>query len=231
MHRCDRANLTIPASHRSGCNLIWMFSWPYEQNALTTSIFARYPDRFTLLRPGCPLNSPFGAFLRHLVGGTPAISVYNDELRPVWAMLALQCTLGIVLGALHPQGGALRVTPCTPDEPTLHLDARGYEAAHLHTNTAPVQPELFARVRAPDWLSCCALCNELDECSAWSYDLDRPAGLINRRLIGGFASTRVAQGQHLGYKRLSAPEEPQLRHISHVTYEVPAVMLPLSQRD
>ena len=231
MHRCDRANLTIPASHRSGCNPIWMFSWPYEQNALTTSIFARYPDRFTLLRPGCPLNSPFGAFFRHLVGGTPAISVYNDELRPAWAMLALQCTLGIVLGALHPQGGALKVTPCTPNEPTLHLDARGCEAAHLHTDTAPVQPVLVARVRAPDWLSCCALCNELDECSAWSHDLDRPAGLINCRLISGFASTRVAQGQHLAYKRLSAPGEPQSRHISHVTYEVPAVMLPLSQRD
>ena len=228
VHRCDRTNPTVPPSQRLGCNPAYMFSWPYEQNALTTSIFARYPDRFTLLRPGCPLNSPFGAFFRHLVGGTPAVSVYNDELRPAWAMLALQCTLGIVLGALHPQSGALRVTSCTPNEPTLLLDARGCTAAHLQKDTMPVQPELIARVRAPDWFSCCALCNELRECSAWSHDQDQPAGLINCRLMSSFAGTQQALGQRLGCKHLSAPGEPQSQHISHETYEVPAVVLPLA---
>ena len=225
VRRCDRTNPTIPPEQRLGCNPAYMFSWPYEQNALTTSIFARYPDRFTLLRSGCPLNSPFGAFFRHLVGGTPAVSVYNDELRPAWAMLALQCTLGIVLGALHPQSGALRVTPCTPNEPTLLLDARGCTALHSQEDTMPVQPELIARVRAPDWTSCCALCNELRECSAWSHDEDQPAGLMNCRLIRSFASTQRALGQRLGRKPLSAPGDPQSQHISHETYEVPAVVL------
>ena len=228
VRRCDRTNPTIPPEQRLGCNPAYFFSWPYEQNALTTSIFARYPDRFTLLRSGCPLNSPFGAFFRHLVGGTPAVSVYNDELRPAWAMLALQCTLGIVLGALHPQSGALRVTPCTPNEPTLLLDARGCTALHSQEDTVPVQPELIARVRAPDWTSCCALCNELRECSAWSHDEDQPAGLMNCRLIRSFASTQRALGQRLGRKPLWAPGDPQSQHISHETYEVPAVVLPLA---
>ena len=228
VRRCDRTNPTIPPEQRLGCNPAYFFSWPYEQNALTTSIFARYPDRFTLLRSGCPLNSPFGAFFRHLVGGTPAISVYNDELRPAWATLALQCTLGIVLGALHPQSGALRVTPCTPNEPTLLLDARGCTALHSQEDTVPVQPELIDRVRAPDWTSCCALCNELRECSAWSHDEDQPAGLMNCRLIRSFASTQRALGQQLGRKPLSAPGDPHSQHISHETFEVPAVVLPLA---
>ena len=228
VHRCNRTNPKISSSHRSGCNPTYMFSWPYEQNALTTSIFARYPDRFTLLRPGCPLNSPFGAFFRHLVGGTPAVSVYNDDLRPAWAMLALQCTLGIILGALHPQSGGLRVTPCTPNEPTLQLNARGCKAVHFQEDTMPVQPDIVARVRAPDWVSCCALCNQMWECSAWSHDQDQPTGLINCRLMSGFASSQSALGQRLGRKQLSTPGEPQAQHISHETYEVPAVVLPLA---
>ena len=89
----------------------------------------------------------------------------------------------------------------------------------------PVQPELIARVRAPDWTSCCALCNELRECSAWSHDEDQPAGLMNCQLIRSFASTQRALGQRLGRKPLS---DPQSQHISHETYEVPAVVLPLA---
>ena len=52
-------------------NPTWMFKWPFEQNGLTKTFYEALPDRCVLLRPGCPINSPFGSFLRHFVGGTP----------------------------------------------------------------------------------------------------------------------------------------------------------------
>jgi len=70
-------------------NPTWSFKWPFEQNALTTVVFRRYPRRYTLLKPGCPLNSPFGALLRHLVGGTPHRAVYHPDHRTAWLAEAL----------------------------------------------------------------------------------------------------------------------------------------------
>ena len=72
---------------------VWMFRWPYEQNALSNVFFRKYPSRYSLLKPGCPINSPFGAFLRHMVGGTPSRKVYHPDHRAAWMLDALRCTL------------------------------------------------------------------------------------------------------------------------------------------
>ena len=223
--RCNKDNPDIPAEQRFGCNPTWAFMWPYEQNALTNSIFARYPERYTLLRPGCPLNSPFGAFVRHLVGGTPAEAVYSDELRETWMMLALQCTLGIVLGAVHTpdggsEGGALQVSSCTPNEPKLILDAAGCDETRLLRHSKPLHADVFARVRASHWVTCCALCHETAECQAWSHDQDRPAGVINCWLMRGFGSTRHSQNQVIGRRR--QPRPARERYQRWETFDVPA---------
>ena len=58
-----------------------IFNWPFEQNALSTTVLKAYAGRIVKLRPGCPLNSPFGAYVRHYVGGTPDRSVYHPDHR------------------------------------------------------------------------------------------------------------------------------------------------------
>ena len=123
-----------------------------------------------------------------------------------------------MLGAVRPEGGALSVTPCTPNEPALLLDAAGCNEANVLMHTKPIQPDVHARVRASNWLTCCALCNQARECQAWSHDQDRPAGVINCWLMRGFKSVRHSQGQGVARKRLPQPGEPP-RMLA--TYEVP----------
>ena len=75
------------------------FSWPFEQNALTAMLLQRYPQKITVLLPGCPINSPFGAYIRHYVGGTPDRSIYHPHHRSAWLLAALRCTVGLVAAA------------------------------------------------------------------------------------------------------------------------------------
>ena len=96
-------------------------------------------------------------------------------------------------------------------------------------DTKPVSPHIIARMRAPEWVSCCALCNEMPECFSWSHDADRPAGLINCLLMSSFASARHSQGQTLGHKKMPGPGEPQPLQQVWETYEVPAVASPISR--
>ena len=82
------------------------FTWPYEQNALTFSLIAEYEKRVVLLRPGCPLNTPFGAYVRHYVGGTPDRSVYHRHHGLAWLLQAMRCTVRLVLAAANMSRGA-----------------------------------------------------------------------------------------------------------------------------
>ena len=77
------------------------FTWPFEQNALSTVILPYYKDQVIRLTPGCPLNSPFGAYIRHYVGGTPDRSVYHPDHRPGWLLQALRCTAVLVAAAVE----------------------------------------------------------------------------------------------------------------------------------
>ena len=109
------------------------FYWPFEQNALTFSVLADYPERVVRLHPGCPLNSPFGAYVRHYVGGTPDRSIYHPHHRGAWLLLALRCTVGVVAAASNHTPGAVmdattmaalrRREGCAANELTLSLNA------------------------------------------------------------------------------------------------------------
>ena len=110
------------------------FTWPYDQNSLTQSVIlsAAFSRRVTLLKPGCPLNSPCGAYIRHYVGGTPDRSVYHHHHRAAWLLEALRCTVGLVAEAATPTANAggsrrsatlalRRAQGCAPNEPQLLL--------------------------------------------------------------------------------------------------------------
>ena len=137
------------------------FSWPYEQNALTQMILLgrKYSARVALLRPGCPLNSPFGAYVRHMVGGTPDRSVYHHHHRAAWLLQALRCTVNLVTAAASAgteraglqegemsDGGALmgaeghalqRAEGCAPNEPRLLLSL-GASCGASHNFSSPL---------------------------------------------------------------------------------------------
>jgi len=143
-------------------NPTWMFKWPFEQNALTQVVFRRNPERYTLLKPGCPINSPFGALLRHMVGGTPHRAIYHPDHRLPWLVDALQCTLRATNHSGSPAAPPLE--RCTPNERSLRLDASGCvphlsrPGAHALRFAMPSVRRMTARARTetpfPTHLSC-----------------------------------------------------------------------------
>ena len=182
-------------------NPTWMFKWPFEQNGLTKTFYEALPDRCVLLRPGCPINSPFGAFLRHFVGGTPHRAVYHHEHRHSWLLEALQCTLRIVEGGGAPER-------CTPNEPLLALDAAGCveeaSATDAMMDAVPAPgsgTSVVARLRASDSQACCALCNAADECTSWAFAFDYPMNVINCQLLAKFGAARHEKGHMIGHRR------------------------------
>lgn len=104
-------------------NPTWMFKWPFEQNALTQVVFRGYADRYTLLKPGCPINSPFGALIRHFVGGSPHRAIYHPDHRLPWLVDALRCTLHATAHSGAPEASPLK--RCTPNERSIQLDVTG----------------------------------------------------------------------------------------------------------
>lgn len=180
---------------------VYFFSWPFEQNALSTVIFHLYPDVWTLLRPGCPFNSPFGAFFRHLVGGTPDRNVYHPSHRNSWLLQAVRCTAQNVVGAATQSSAAPQ--SCTPNEPHLRLNATGCDQseAEILTDTYAVNPSIIARVRAADWKPCCALCNSERACDAWSFASEWPKEMLNCWLLRDFTSSQHFPGRWLARKK------------------------------
>jgi hypothetical protein len=179
-------------------NPTFMFKWPFEQNALTHIVFKGNPSRYTLLKPGCPLNSPFGAFFRHLVGGTPHRAVYHPDHRGPWTLQALHCTLR----GLAPNASAQR---CTPNEQRLQLNTTGCDDSQVLHDRRPVAPEVLARLRAADWEVCCAYCNAEAGCAAWSYAYQWKASLINCWLLTGASGHSYKKGFVLGRRRSGPP--------------------------
>jgi len=182
-------------------NPTWMFKWPFEQNALTQCVFLKYPDRYTLFKPGCPFNSPFGAMFRHMVGGTPHRAIYHPEHRPPWFNQALQCTLE----AVHIADAAnLPPVRCTPNEPSLHLDGTGCDEMEILQNSRPTGGKVFARLRAADWESCCAFCNAASsQCVAWSFVWNWPYSIISCMLFSSLQGMETAAGRVAAYKKSS----------------------------
>ena len=175
----------------------YFFNWPFEQNALSSIVFHLYPDRWTLLRPGCPLNSPFGALFRHYVGGTPDRAVYHAAHRDAWLLQAVHCTARNVVAA----AGRSPEPPqsCTPNEPRLLLDSAGCEEgeSEILTDTRAISPTVLARVRASDWKPCCALCNAERACHAWAFAPGWPDGMLNCWLLEGFTAAQLVKGTSL----------------------------------
>ncbi|KAL1519037.1 hypothetical protein AB1Y20_003305 [Prymnesium parvum] len=184
---------------------LYFFSWPFEQNALSTSVFRAYPHAWTLLRPGCPLNSPFGALFRHYVGGTPDRNVYHPAHRDAWLLQAVQCTARNLVSAAARSSEPPQ--SCTPNEPRLQLDAAGcaLEEADILMDTRALSPVVLARVRAPDWKPCCAFCNAEPTCRAWAFAPNWPNGMLNCWLLEGFTGTLPASGRWLARKQVGAP--------------------------
>lgn len=183
------------------------FYWPYEQNALTYSLIHTYANRVALLRPGCPFNSPFGAYVRHYVGGTPDRAVYHPHHRAAWLLAALRCTVALVAAAATPPtesaaglrgdaGSALRHREgCAANEPTLTLpapratcgenDGAGVgQNALIERDVQPMGATVLSRLTASWWRACCAFCLAHPTCAAWSFHEDWPADSINCVLLG-----------------------------------------------
>ncbi len=178
-------------------NPSFMFKWPYEQNALTHAVFNAYPSRYTLLKPGCPINSPFGAFFRHLVGGTPHRAVYHPDHRLAWLVGALRCTLrGLATNGTADDFGAR----CTPNEPRLLMNTTGCVDSRAIHDHRPVRPTVRARVRASDWEACCAYCNADAACMAWSFAWQWKPTLRNCWLISATEGAEYAKGFVLALK-------------------------------
>lgn len=199
------------------------FTWPYDQNSLTQSVIlsAAFSRRVTLLKPGCPLNSPFGAYIRHYVGGTPDRSVYHHHHRAAWLLEALRCTVGLVAEAATPTanaGGSRRsATPlsslalrraqgCAPNEPQLLLPlnascgtSSNFSASFsvIVRGQRPLGGNILARVTASWWRACCALCAMHVPCIAWSFREEWPADTRNCVLLDRFLAGRRASATTL----------------------------------
>ena len=199
------------------------FTWPFEQNAFTQSIIraARYSGRVRLLRPGCPLNSPFGAYIRHLVGGTPDRSVYHHDNRAAWLLESLRCTVALVTAAANKSASETpgrtigsadevlrRPEGCATNEPRLVLGL-GASCGLAHNFSSPesgilrgerpVGGRALARLGASWWRACCAFCVLHEPCRAWHYHDSWPADSLNCILLDGFRSTaRGEKGSFAG---------------------------------
>ena len=221
-----------------------IFNWPFEQNALSTTVLKAYAGRIVQLRPGCPLNSPFGAYVRHYVGGTPDRSVYHPDHRASWLLQALRCTVGLVADAVAGGGAATadnealrRREGCAPNEPTLTIDAGGAcDSGGVHyRGVAPAAggSTVLSRVGASWWRACCALCHQHAACGAWAFDEAWPADSRNCVLLDGFNATRRAEDSHIvgrillargaGFGGLPHYKSPDKEEPLLVTYVVPTV--------
>ena len=223
------------------------FTWPFEQNALTQNVILgfKYSRRVALLKPGCPLNSPFGAYIRHYVGGTPDRSVYHPNYRPAWLLAALRCTVGLVADAATSAtrvGDSSRVgSPhievvqraegCAANEPELllRLDAFCGQSSNFSSAESgimrghrPVDGDVVARVSASWWRACCALCVHHEPCAAWGFHDDWPAHTRNCMLLNGFtavqrvSSARTMLGRIPGRGGTAAAA---MRSVAHVADE------------
>ena len=197
-------------------NPTWMFKWPFEQHALTQEVFYGNRERYTLLRPGCPLNSPFGALFRHMVGGTPHRQVYHPDHRAPWLVEAVRCTVANV----HANRGA-PVERCSVNERNLELDATGcVDDSELGKQMTPVRPHVISRVRATDWLMCCGLCNADSACTAWTFAWQWPVSMRNCMLLDRHSGFSDLRGRVSAAKRAS-PVQATLR-----AYTVPVPLMP-----
>jgi len=174
-------------------NPTWSFKWPFEQNALTTVVFRRYPRRYTLLKPGCPLNSPFGALLRHLVGGTPHRAVYHPDHRTAWLAEALRCTIRALNRSADSRAPLER---CTPNEERFEVDSHGCgEGDKNSLHTTPLSPTVLGRLRAADAEACCGLCNADEACAGWTFLWKWPASALNCVLLEAFEGVTHYEGR------------------------------------
>ena len=192
-------------------NPTWMFKWPFEQHALTRVFFYGNRDRYTLLRPGCPINSPFGAFLRHMVGGTPHRQVYHPDHRLPWLRNAVQC---VVRGINGKTGAALE--RCNPNEPNIVHNLTGcVDDGNLLKQMTPIAPRVFSRIRSSDWMSCCGYCNADVRCTAWTFAWQWPVTMRNCMLLDKYSGFRWLRGR-VSRVKASSPFVPPAR-----SYTVP----------
>ena len=197
------------------------FTWPYEQNALSAIVLKYYGAQVARLQPGCPLNSPFGAFVRHYVGGTPDRTIYHPNHRAGWLLQALRCTVELVSHAANASAAARsgaasgpgfrgaasdalhRPEGCAPNEPTLAITVGGMcggvngGVPSVSRGQQPVGAHVLSRVHASWWRHCCALCVVHLPCRGWTFDDDWPAGTRNCVLLDRVGKTVTAEESRL----------------------------------
>ena len=204
------------------------YAWPYDQNALSEIVLRFYRTRVTMLRPGCPLNSPFAAYVRHYVGGTPDHAVYAAAHRAGWMLDALRCTVSLVRAAAAAAASDAAIPPaaaglsgaagaalrrpagCAPNEPWLAINVSGLcgdgggagvtplaAAPAVYRGVTPVGDVPLARVSAPWWRACCALCAAHAPCAVWAYDEEWPADARNCVLFGRIDAAARANDQRV----------------------------------
>lgn len=121
--------------------------WPYDQTAFHVVVSAdpRYQDMVTLLKQGCPINSPFAEFIPHLVSGSHSGAHYHWQDRALIIKAAHNCTRD----ALAQDDDYKRCALCDLIPPEPCCGEKGKAAfAGAWSKSCPAQVELRLQRRA-----------------------------------------------------------------------------------